>query len=278
MRKVSCYRPGPRFPSISITGARCELGCPHCAGRPLSAMLPAETPERLCEIAGRLDADGALGFLLSGGCAPDGVLHLEAYLDAIKHIKRTTGLRINAHVGFPREREAAMLASSGIDSFSITYPMTDGIGKRFLAVGDAMARYREASEALAGAGAGKVVPHALIGLGDPREDAQGIKALAEEPPRSLVVIAFIPLRGTPLEGKEPAQESRIIGSLELARELMPGTKLVLGCMRPRGRIEMERHLIETVLDGIAMPAVGTAAALAGKVHISDVEGCCAVHL
>lgn len=278
MRKVACYRPGPRFPAISVTGARCELACPHCAGRPLAAMLPAETPARLCEIAKRLDADGAVGFLLSGGCSPDGILHLAPFLDAIRSIKRTTGLKINAHVGFPRENEAADLVSTGIDSFSITFPMSDEIGGRCLSVPRAMDRYRETSRSLMSAGAERVVPHALIGLGSQAEDAAGIRTLAEEPPRSLVVIAFMPLRGTPMEYERPTEEARMVDSLELMHDLMPRTKLVLGCMRPRGRPEMERGLAERILDGIAMPAFRASTIDAEKISLEEVEGCCATHL
>jgi lipoyl synthase len=275
MRKVCCYMPGGRFPSISVTGARCGLGCPHCAGHPLAAMLPAETPARLTEIAGRLADDGAVGFLLSGGCSSDGILHFDGYLDAIKTIKGSTDLRINAHVGFPRRGDAAKLADSGIDSFSITFPMSDRIGKQFLLVDDAIARYRESSTALSGAGA-KVIPHALLGLGDPQEDIRGIEILGEDPPRSLVAIAFIPLKGTPLESKPPTSEHRIIESLKVARAIMPDTKLVLGCMRPRGNLEMERFLIENILDGIAMPAIREVRS--EKASMEIVEGCCAVHL
>jgi len=275
MRKVSCYRPGPRFPSISVTGAHCGLGCPHCAGRPLGAMLPAETPDRLCEIAGRLADDGALGFLLSGGCSVDGVLHIEGYLDAIKTIKSTTDLKINAHIGFPRSGDTAKLAGSGIDSFSITYPVSDRIGAQSLLVGNAVARYGEAYAALSDAGA-KVIPHALLGLGSLQEDIRGIELLGEDHLRSLVVIAFMPLKGTPLESKPPTPEAHIIESLKVARDVMPEAKIVLGCMRPKGRPEMERFLIENILDGIVMPA--SRALDPEKVSIEAVEGCCAIHL
>ena len=275
MRKVACYVPGARFPSISVTGEECALGCPHCAGRPLAAMLPARTPGKLSEIASKLADDGAIGFLLSGGCSADGILHLDGFLDAIRSIKSTTNLKINAHVGLPRASDAARLAGSGIDSFSITYPMSDRIGRQVLLVDDAMARYREAFTALSGAGA-KVIPHALLGLGSCDEDISGMEAIGEDPPGSLVAIAFIPLEGTPLGAMAPTPDSRIIEPLKFARAIMPGTKLVLGCMRPRGKLEMERFLVENILDGIAMPAVRTARN--GKTSFETVEGCCAVHL
>jgi uncharacterized radical SAM superfamily protein len=278
MKRVACFRPGPMFPAISITGARCELACPHCAGRPLSAMMPAETPERLLEIARKLAADGAHGFLLSGGCSPEGVLRLDAYIDAIKEIKSTTNLKINAHVGFPRKREAHAIASSKIDAFSVTYPMSDSIGRRYLSVAGAMGRYSETVDALKASGARKVVPHILLGLGDPEEDLEGIRDLSMDPPKALVVLDFIPLRGTPLEGRRPASEAHVIGSFVLMRELMPDTKLVLGCMRPRGRQETEIFLAEQVLDGIAAPSFKTEGLPPGRISFENIEGCCAVHL
>jgi len=278
MKKVACYRPGPLFPAISITGARCELACPHCAGRPLSAMLPAETPDRLVEIARKLEADGAHGFLLSGGCSLDGVLHIDAFLDAIKEIKNSTHLKINAHVGFPGKYEAHAIASSKIDAFSVTYPMSDEIGRRYLSIAGAMKRYSDTVHALKSGGAKKIVPHAILGLGDYGQDISGIRSLAMDPPKSLVVLGFMPLKGTPMEGNPPASEAHMIGSLTLMHEFMPNTKLVLGCMRPRGRQETELMLSERVLDGIAAPSFNTEGALPGKVSFENVEGCCAVHL
>jgi hypothetical protein len=247
-------------------------------GQPLSSMLPAKTPEKLCEIAAEIAEKGALGFLLSGGCNSESVVDLDPYLDAIRSIKRGTNLKINAHIGFPRADAVRRMVASGIDAFSVTYPASDRVGKGFLRTEGAVERYDETVKALAGEGAGKIVPHILLGIGTPDEDARAVENISMEPPTSLVVIAFRPIRGTPLERARPTPDSRIIEPIELARELMPDTKIVLGCMRPRGRIEMEKYLVENLLDGIAMPAGGLAESLSSSISLERAPGCCAVYL
>lgn len=247
-------------------------------GQPLSSMLPAETPERLCEVAASLAEEGALGFLLSGGCNSESIVDLEPYLDAIASIKRGTDLKINAHIGFPRADSVRRMVASGVDAFSVTYPTSDRVGREFLRTEHAVERYEETVKALADEGASKVVPHLLLGIGTSEEDAKAVESISTEPPASLVVIAFRPIKGTPMAGVRPTADSRIIAPIELARELMPDTKIVLGCMRPRGRVEMEKHLVENLLDGIAMPAGGLAKSISSSTILKKAPGCCAVYL
>ena len=64
------------FPSISITGSACSLKCKHCGGKVLNTMIPAHTPEELINVCVSLKEKGALGCLISGGCLPDGSIHI----------------------------------------------------------------------------------------------------------------------------------------------------------------------------------------------------------
>lgn len=277
MKTVSCYFPGPRFPSVSVTGSDCALRCPHCAGLPLSAMLPAKTPNALLSLARRLSEDGALGFLLSGGCDSCGVVPLGRFLGAIRSIKEETGLRINAHIGYPGREDLGRLVETGIDSFSVTFPMSDRIGAEVLGIENALSRYDEIADGPLKAG-GRFVPHALIGLGDEQEDAAGLELLASYEPKSIVVIVFTPIKGTPLSDASPPADERIAVALATARELMPRANLVLGCMRPRGKTELEGRLIEETLDGIVMPSVAALRNISGRVGMKRLEGCCALYL
>lgn len=277
MKTVSCYFPGPRFPSVSVTGPRCGLECPHCMGLPLSTMLPAETPTALLSLANKLSDDDAFGFLLSGGCGADGVVPLAGFSDAIRSIKDATHLKINAHVGYPSQEAVGRLVDTGIDAFSVTFPMSDEIGKRYLGIDNALARYEETADALRGLGA-RVVPHALIGLGDQTEDVAGLSMIASYNPESLVVIVFTPLRGTPLSTALAPPDARIVETLSFARSAMQRTNLVLGCMRARGKTEMEARLIEELLDGIVMPSAAALKTVSGKVALERREGCCALYL
>jgi lipoyl synthase len=277
MKTVRCYFPGPRFPSVSVTGSRCDLDCPHCMGRPLSAMLPAETPEALKSLAGKLNADDAIGLLLSGGCGADGVVPLEQFSDVIRSIKDTTSLKINAHIGYPRRGTVDRLVKAGVDTFSLTFPMSDEIGKRYLCLDDALSRYDETVEDLLSLGA-RVIPHALIGLGDQDEDEAGLSTLSSYDPKSLVVIVFTPLKGTPQSTARAPSDKRIIETLASARDTMRRTSIVLGCMRPRGRTELEVRLFEDLVDGIVMPSTAALKAVASTVSLERFEGCCALYL
>ena len=277
MKTVSCYFPGPRFPSVSVTGSRFGLECPHCMGLPLSTMLPAETPDVLLSLANKLSDDDALGFLLSGGCGADGVVPLARFSDAVRSIKDATHLKINAHVGYPRREAVDGLVDAGIDAFSVTFPMSDNIGKRYLGIDNALSRYEETVDSLQNLGA-RVVPHALVGLGDQTEDVAGLSALASYNPKSLVVIVFTPLRGTPLSTAPALPDARIVETFAFARSAMQRANLVLGCLRPRGKTEVEVRLIEESLDGIVMPSTAALRAVSGKVALERYEGCCALYL
>jgi uncharacterized radical SAM superfamily protein len=246
-------------------------------GLPLSTMLPAETPDALLSLANQLSDDDALGFLLSGGCGADGIVPLGGFYDVVRSIKDSTHLKINAHVGYPRREGIGRLVEAGIDVFSLTFPMSDKVGKRYLGIDNALSRYKETAGGLLDSGA-RVVPHALIGLGDQTEDVAGLSTLASFDPKSLVVIVFTPIRGTPLSVAPALPDARIVETFAFARSAMQRANLVLGCMRPRGKTEMEARLIEDSLDGIVMPSTAAIRVVSGKVALERYEGCCALYL
>jgi len=272
------FIPGKRFPAISITGSRCELGCPHCSGRPLASMLSADTPEKLLAVASRLEASGALGFLLSGGCDLTGALPIRPFLRAITAIKDAGHLKINAHVGYPRAEDAEGLVSSGIDAFSLNFPINDDVGLRIMRTPNAVQRYFEARDSLERAGAPRVVPHVLIGLADIEEEIAGLRMFQQCPPKGIVVITFNPIPNTPMRASPPADEMHIIEFLSRCREILPETKIVLGCMRKRGNHSLERYLMGNSVDGIVLPSKRAMEGVRETVEIEEFEGCCALYL
>jgi len=278
MNRIKCYFLGKAFPAVSVTANRCALRCPHCMGQPLSNMLSAETPSKLMEIATQLKKERAIGFLLSGGCNEKGVLPIGRYLETIRQIKDTTNLRINSHIGFPRFSEAKQFVKAGIDVFSVNYPLNDRFGKEFFFVPDAMMRYQETVESLSEAGAKTIIPHVIIGLAHSDDEMAGLRRLIESSPQAIVFIAFSPLRGTPLEKRAPTSAEHIIRSIRAVRQLSKNTKIVLGCMRPRGYAEMERLLMTELLDGIVMPNMSVLRSLEGKMNIERLDGCCSLYL
>lgn len=278
MKSIMSFNPGKRFPAISITGSDCRLNCPHCSGRPLASMLCADTPDRLLAIASHLEDSGALGFLLSGGCDSTGALPVGPFLRAITAIKTSTNLKINAHVGYPRAEEAKGLVSSGIDAFSLNFPINDDVGLRIMRIPNAVQRYFETRDSLEREGASRIVPHVLIGLAHIDEEIDGLRVLQQDPPDGLVVIVFNPLPKTPMRAAPPPDEVHVVEFLSRCKEILPETTIVLGCMRKRGNHRFEKYLIEQLLDGIVMPCKRATEECQGSVKFEEREGCCALYL
>ncbi len=65
-------------------------------------MVPVRTPEALLRTAHEIEDGGAVGFLLSGGCDPQGRILLGPFVEAISEIKRSTHLKVNLHTGLSR--------------------------------------------------------------------------------------------------------------------------------------------------------------------------------
>jgi len=104
------------FPSISITGSSCTLKCKHCQGKILKTMIPIFNPAELIDVCKSLKDKGSSGFLLSGGCLPDGSVPIEKYVEAISLIKKELGLTIVVHTGLINDQTAEKLRNAGVDA------------------------------------------------------------------------------------------------------------------------------------------------------------------
>ncbi len=85
---------------------------------------------------------------------------------------------------------------------------------------------------------------------------QALKMIARHKPAALVVIAFMPIRGTPMAATKPHPHLRIARVMATARLMFPETPLVLGCMRPKGEhgTETEILAIKAGVNAIAFPS------------------------
>ena len=128
-KRLQCFIPGQmvyidqrgQYPAISLTGTKCALRCDHCYGRILESMISVPEPNDLQTLCRKLDDDGNIGVLLSGGSDKSGFLPWNTYLDAIHWIKCHTGLKISIHTGtavpacaFSRQRIDALRREIGI--------------------------------------------------------------------------------------------------------------------------------------------------------------------
>lgn len=296
-RRVTFYLPGMirtgegpvRFPAVSITGRRCELGCAHCAGRLLETMTPAETPGELVALAKRIARDGALGMLVSGGSDCAGHLPWrEGFLDALREIKETTPLRISVHTGLIGPETARGFADAGVDAALLDVVGSDECLREVFHLDAGLAAVEASLEALAGSGV-RLVPHIVIGL-EPDGTGEGeaiagekraVEMIAARHIDAISFVIFMPVRGTPMEGAPVPELSHVAELLAFARERMPEATHSLGCARPRDRYG-ERAEVVGLLAGVNRLAVPTRGAeLAAPelgLEVSRQETCCSIDL
>jgi len=256
--KTSYFRSSPAaFPSISVTGSSCALKCKHCDGRVLNTMFPAPTSKELIDLCAKLKNEGAIGCLISGGCLPDGSVPLDRFVDAIAKIKHDLGLTIVTHTGVVDLPVARRLKEAGVDAALIDVIGSDETIREIYQLEVKVEDYDRSLRALHESGI-SLVPHVLVGLhyGELRGELQALKMISKYSPSAVIIIAFMPIRGTPMEKVSPPAPEDIAEVLVTARLMMPQTPIVLGCMRPKGehRRKTDTLAVEAGVNAIAFPA------------------------
>jgi len=245
------------FPSISVTGSSCALKCKHCDGKVLNTMFPALTPEELFNLCVKLKNKGAIGCLISGGCLPDGSVPINRFVDAIAKIKRDLGLTIVVHTGVIDYSTARSLKEAEVDAALIDIIGSDETIREIYQLKVSVEDYDESLKALHESGI-PFVPHVLVGLhyGKLKGELQALKMISKHSPSAVIIIAFMPIHGTPMEKVNPPEPEDIARVLVTARLMMPQTPLVLGCMRPKGnhRIKTDTMAVKAGVNAIAFPA------------------------
>jgi len=255
--KSSRFRSSPKlFQSISITGTACALKCKHCEGKILRTMIPALTPVDLIDVSKGLKDKGCVGFLISGGCLPDGSVPLERFVGAISQIKRDFGFKIVAHTGLTDIQTARRLKEAGVDAALIDVIGSNETIREVYQLNVKVKDYEKSLKALHESGI-PLVPHVLVGLhyGKLRGELRALKMISRHNPAAVIVIALTPIRGTEMEDVDPPSPEDIARVLVTARFMMPSTPLVLGCVRPKGRhrAETDALAIKGGVNAIAFP-------------------------
>jgi len=236
------------------------------------------TPSDLLSVAEALAERGANGFLLSGGSDPVGRIRIADFAGAIKEIKATTDLMINAHVGLASSKEIRSIVDSGIDSFSVDVYGSDETIKDVLGLDAKVEDYLKTISDLKSLGA-RVAPHICVGIhgGAAKGEISAIDQLKRYEPEILVLISLIPTRGTPYQSVSPPSHELIASVVRRAREELPETKLLLGCMRSKLDRSSEFEFVMAGLDGIVLPSSSTVARLKGEGYaIKKRSVCCAI--
>jgi len=276
---LDCYFPGRCFPSVSVTGNRCELMCKHCSGVFLKRMESVDGPEALLRMAARLSDAGGEGFLLTGGSDRSGKVPLERFADAISTVKETTSLRINAHVGLMPRQGLETLVCAGVDAFSVDIYGTDSAIKNATGLDARVPDFLSIVRDLRALGAQAVAPHICVGIemGEVVGEYAAIDSLVPYAPDALVIIALMPTRGTPYESISPPSANSTLDVIKAARTALPESRLLLGCMRPRSNRSWEVGAARAGIDGIAMPTRETMRLLAENGwRLVEKRVCCAL--
>jgi len=243
--KTSHYCSSPTdFPIISVTGKNCALSCKHCRGKVLETMHPAQTPEKLLELCIKLKQNGALGCLVSGGCFPNGSVPLKPFSPTISKIIRELGLTVFVHTGIIDLHTALALKNAGVNAALIDVIGSDETIKQIYNLNVTVKDYANSLKALQEAGI-NFAPHVIVGLHDGKLKGEfhALKMISPTKPSAIVIIAFMPIHGTPMAEVKPPQPTDIGRVTATARVMFPKTPLVLGCMRPKGKHRAETDIL-----------------------------------
>jgi uncharacterized radical SAM superfamily protein len=268
---MRAYYIWPNFPSISISGSRCMLNCLHCNKKYLRPMIPANTPEKFLEACIKLKNKGANGILVSGGCdKKGGLLNLPKFLPVIKQIKKETNLIIKLHTGFVNKKLAKQIVEAGVDIASVEVVGSDDSIREIFGLNAEVQDYIDTLVNLEAAGIKHIAPHIAVGLhyGELNGEFRALEVTHKNiHPSAIIIIVFIPTKGTKLENLSAPSGADVGKVVETAKRLFPSIPIVLGAMRPRCatlnnknsriRDDIEKCAVDKGITGIEMPSLET---------------------
>lgn len=270
------FVPGEKYPSVSITGTACSLMCAYCESRYLHSMVAAPKPEELYRFALTHAARGGIGMLVSGGFTREGRLPLEPFLPVLKKVKEETDLILSVHPGLPTRDMPAALRDAGVDIVDYEVPTSNVFVEKVKRLpGRGVEDYLEGFDMFMAEGPRFVAPHITVGLpGSTLDDELRVaRELVGRGPYMVVVLAFIPTRGTGVSGLRAPSLERVLTFLRRLRAMYRGT-VALGCMRP---VAMKDVLDGAVVrGGLADRIVNPRRSLIRRYGLPVVEACCSV--
>jgi hypothetical protein len=205
----------------------------------------------------KLKNEGAVGCLISGGCLPDGSVPLNKFVDAIAKIKRELGLTIAAHTGVVDFSTARRLKEAGVDAALIDIIGSDETIREVYQMKVSVEDFNRSLRTLHESEI-PFVPHVLVGLhyGKLKGELRALEIISKYSPSAVIIIAFMPIHGTPMEKVDPPEPKDIVRVLVTARLMMPQIPIVLGCMRPKGehRRRIDTLAVKAGVNAIAFPA------------------------
>ncbi len=265
------YEPVPSFPPVSLS-RDCGLNCRHCRGHYLRGMATVP-PSALLDHALALADDGVRGILVSGGSDSQGeLLHLGAAVDAMASIRRQTDLVVAVHAGVVDADRASRLADA-CDVAFVDIIGSDRTARRIIGL-ESAASYRRSMQALIDAGV-PVTPHVTVGLheGCIVGERAAVDFIASQPVEKMVANVICPAAGTSFETVTPPPLDAIASLLRYAVDRCGS--VALGCMRPRGRPDLEQAAVDAGIRDMVLPSRETLAMVAAAdIDVAELPVCC----
>ncbi len=188
---------------------------------------------------------------------PDGSVPIGGFVDAIAKVKRELGLTVFVHTGIINLETAVALKKAGVDAALIDVIGSAQTIKKTLSLNVTPQDYADSLKALAKSGL-NFMPHVIVGLNEGKLDGEleALKMISAVEPSALVIIAFMPIRGTAMEKTAPPKPEDIAKVAASARLMFPKTPLILGCMRPKGKARAETDVLalKAGVDAVAFPS------------------------
>jgi len=240
-------------------------------------------PEELLESCRRFADEGAVGFLLSGGCDKNGeMLNLRKILPVVKQIKKETDLVVKLHTGLVDRDLAEDIVDAGVDIASSEVVGSDETIQEIFDFNATVDSYADTLQNLDAAGMPHIVPHVCIGLhyGELKGEFHALEMIKNFcDPSLLVLIIFRPTKGTVLEHCKIPSAGDVAIVVEKAKELFPDKDVSLGCIRPRAKFreEIELAALKAGVTRMEIPSKNTLKyAKEMGYTIKKIHACCAL--
>jgi uncharacterized radical SAM superfamily protein len=242
------------FTPISLTGTQCSLKCKHCDSHYLQHMLDGSAG-RLYHEALFLAKSGAHGIILSGGSAADGSVPTYLQEENILKLKKETDLKLSAHTGIVDKSQADIL-SNYLDVALVDVIGDDATIHDILGLKASAKNYENTLEYLSSAGI-PLAPHIIVGLhnGELKGEFNALEMIRKFKPEVIVIVVFIPTKGTALSGINPPKIEDVVKVIIKAREMFD-VPISLSCVRPGGRYRslLDMYSILSGINRIAVPS------------------------
>ena len=276
-RKPIAFIPGNKFPAVTITGYSCRLMCDFCRGRYLKGMIPIKEPKELYDVAAKVWERGGKGLLISGGFDEHGRLPIRPYLRVLKDIKVDFDLIVSIHPGFLEREVMVRLKECGVDVIDYEFALNPLLLKHMhlnIQPNDVIKHFQE----LLKIGFKCVAPHVLLGLKGyiSTWDIKAVNILSVFNPDLVVLLIFIPTKGTPLEAFSPPSVREVVSYVSYVAESLNNSEIALGCMRPiEYKKSLDKVLVSSkLIDRIANPHKR----LITEYDLPKIEACCSIPL